>query len=123
MDSLLILCGYALWLLPWTWIHEGGHYLAALLLAEEKISFSLCFGSLGKLRVPRWIWALPPGLPRYKRLAICYAGFLGEFAAGGLIFSFSLLWGWIYFVGALAHLGLYPHYSGDLNDFTYPNME
>ena len=65
--------------LPLLWIlHEGGHYLSALLLTGKGISFEWHL-ELGIVPVGGW-W-MPQGLPKWKQNVIWFMGFGLEFMA------------------------------------------
>lgn len=117
--ALGILAGYALWLLPWTLFHEGGHFLAVLWYTGKPLQFHLQMVPLRALWIPRWIWYYPQGLMAEQRAVIGFAGFALEFLASGILILFFPLWGSLYLLGATAHFMLYPHYAGVASDFDY----
>ena len=55
--------------------HEGGHFLAALLLTGKVLKFRFAFG---KLYVPRFTWTMPYTTRKEQRI-IALAGFASEF--------------------------------------------
>lgn len=91
-------------------IHEFGHWFVARLFGKT-IKFEFTFGKIGPIKIPRWTWK-HPDLPRDKLRLVCLAGFGLELA----IIPFMPL---AYQLAAVAHLMLYPFYSGSANDFKY----
>ncbi len=61
-------------------VHEGAHYLAALLMGS-RLRFRFSWGRLGKIPVPRWIWAWPYRLVTFLHFLLYphYAGNASDF--------------------------------------------
>ena len=93
--------------------HEGGHFLAALLLTGKVLKFRFAFG---KLYVPRFTWTMPY-TTRKKQRIIALAGFGLEIvvaAALSLIF-----WTPVFASVSMLHLLLYRFYAGECSDFNW----
>ena len=105
MDAL----SYLTWLLPWTWAHEGSHWLMLYMLTGHRLTF--------KPQGYRWVWTFPEGASLIHRRLTNYAGFAGEFAFSGIFFLISWWAGMAYLLGAIAHFMSYPHYAGGCSDF------
>ena len=94
--------------------HEGGHFLAALLLTGKGLKFRVAFG---KFYVPRFIWNMPY-TTRKKQRIIALAGFGTEFIAMSAL-SFVLN-NPIYIITALLHFISYNFYATDTStDFKW----
>lgn len=93
-------------------IHELGHFVAAFLFTQEKLSFRFEWGKLGFVPVPRWIWDFPKKANAEQKKAIAQAGFVFEIAAIAFM-------PWTYAVVTVVHFTLYPWYAGERNDFTW----
>lgn len=92
-------------------IHEGGHYLAALLFGR-RLKFRFAWG---KYYVPRYIWDMPV-LDRRKQRVIAAAGFGAEALMAGILAAF----GWPWMAGVfVAHFVAYPLYAGNASDFKW----
>lgn len=103
---------WILFLLPWFYAHEGGHYLAAL-FCGQRLKFFYSQGSLWGIPIPRYCWYMPWGLSGEKETLIYRAGFALEFAVGVIL---TALWTWIglaYLLGTLVHRLAYVHYGGN----------
>jgi len=96
--------------------HEGGHYATAKIFGKT-ISFHFEWGYLfGKIPVPRGIWTMPD-MEKWKQKIVALAGFTVEFIVAA-IFAFVLGF-YMVLALAVAHLILYPLYSGDASDFKW----
>ena len=72
-----IIMKYGLWSLPLLLpIHEGGHYIACLVLTGKRIKFNW---GLGKYYLPYGTWYMPDGISLWKRRVIAFAGFGTQF--------------------------------------------
>ena len=90
-------------------IHEGGHFLAALVFGK-RLQFRFSWGRLGPVPVPRWVWYWPQGLSEVQFMVVCHAGFALELALIPLL-------PWPYGAAAIAHYWTYPFYAGEMSDF------
>ncbi len=90
-------------------IHEGGHFLAALIFGK-RLQFRFSRGRLGPVPVPRWVWQWPQGLTELQFTIVCHAGFALEI---GLVPFLPLP----YQLVAVAHYAAYPFYAGESSDF------
>lgn len=94
--------------------HEGGHFLAALLLTGKVLKLRFAFG---KLYVPRFTWTMPY-TTRKKQRIIALAGFASEFIVMSAL-SFVLN-NPIYIITALLHFISYNFYATDTSsDFKW----
>ncbi len=95
--------------------HEGGHFLAALVLGH-KLKFRFEWGRLFVVvPVPRGTWYMPD-MARWKQTVVAMAGFLTEFAVAGS--AVALGWLWLLPVASV-HLLAYPFYAGSSSDFNW----
>ena len=106
---------YLLFLLPWFWFHEAGHYLVARLF-HAKLTFLYREGNLWGISVPRYRWWMPPGLTERQRWWIYHSGFYLEYLMTIPFLFLSITFGILYGVGALAHRLLYTHYGGSTKE-------
>lgn len=98
-------------------IHESGHYLIARLYGET-IHFTFELGTLWGIRcVPRFIWYMPELFNLDQRRNVALAGFGFEFAFVLPALLSDRLFGTIYFLVAIAHIGFYHLYAGESSDF------
>jgi hypothetical protein len=101
------------------YVHEWGHYWAARCYGGH-LSYTLAWGWVcwDKIPIPRFVWAMPPGLTPGQRRFVAVMGFGAEFLSA-LIFCLlipSNFWQY-YLVFALIHILAYPHYAGSESDF------
>jgi len=99
-------------------IHEGGHFVVALLFGRWlKFTFSLGWID-GILPVPRFVWQMPEMTPEKQEL-VALAGFAAEFAAAiAMFFVVPNEYRWCPGV-VVAHFALYPLYAGETSDFKW----
>ena len=102
---------WILFLLPWFYAHEGGHYLAALFCGQV-LKFWYSEGSLWGVSIPRYCWYLPEGLTTGQEDMILRAGFRCEFLAT-LLLIWCLPLAGLYLFGACLHFALYRSYGGN----------
>ena len=103
-------------------IHEGGHYLAALILTKKKLRFRFSLGWLcGKLPVPRFIWTMPWTPDKWRRKVIALAGFGLELSTALVLLIIDPLnpCFLFYAIAAVLHLLLYRLYAGEASDFKW----
>lgn len=111
-------------------IHEGGHYLAALLLTGKKLHFKfrpgwLRLGRLGlgrvKIPIPRFIWGMPWSPDRWRRVTIALAGFGLELLVAVVLMAIAPRWPFsiAYTMVSFIHLSLYRFYAGEASDFLW----
>lgn len=97
-------------------LHEFGHYTAALCFGQE-LAFRFAWGKLfGKIPVPRFVWDMPEELSAAQKKVVALAGFGLELFAAVLCAICGL---WAYSAVALAHLVLYSRYAGEASDFKW----
>ena len=96
-------------------VHEGGHYLAALAFGRQ-LKFRFEWGRLfGVVPIPRWTWTMPY-MDDWKQTFVALAGFSVEFACAGA--AVALGWLWLLLV-ASCHIIAYPAYAGEASDFNW----
>ena len=116
-------------------IHEGGHYLAALLLTGKKLHFKfrlgwlrlgwLRLGRLGlgrvKIPIPRFTWSMPWTPDRWRRVTIALAGFGLELLVAVVLMAIAPRWTFsvAYTLASFIHLSLYRFYAGEASDFLW----
>lgn len=93
--------------------HEGGHFLAALLLTGKPLKFRF---ALGKFCIPRFIWNMP-NTTRQKQRIIALAGFATEFMV--VIALSALVRNAVFISTAIVHLAAYRFYAGEASDFRW----
>ena len=99
--------------------HECSHQIAAMLCGKS-LSFQFEYGKLFDfIYIPRFVWYMPSGLTKIQQQLIASAGFIGEFAMGGLYLAVFRSFGYCYIVVALIHILLYKFYAGEKSDFKW----
>ena len=97
-------------------LHEGGHYVAALVFGK-RIKFRFEWGKLfGVIPVPRGVWDMPY-MASWKQRITALAGFGTELACAGAAMAF-LRWPYLLLVASV-HLIAYPFYAGESSDFKW----
>lgn len=92
-------------------VHEGGHYLAALYFGK-RLKFRFAWG---KYYVPRYIWNMP-AMEYWKQQIVAAAGFVTEGLAAVILTAFGH---WPILVCFAVHFLAYPVYCGNANDFKW----
>ena len=103
-------------------VHEGGHYLAALLLTRKRLHFKFSPGRLGgKIPIPRFTWVMPWTPDRWRREVIAMAGFGLELLVAIILVVIAPRWTFAvaYTMVSLIHLFLYRFYAGEASDFKW----
>lgn len=99
-------------------VHELGRWLVARVFGE-KLSFSIGWGVIGEIPVPRGMWSMP-NIDSWKQRVIAAAGFVSEIGLGVILWDMGakpLVHVYIGF--ALIHLILYEFYAGNDSDIKW----
>lgn len=95
-------------------IHEAGHFFAALYFGHM-LRFRFGWGKLGEIPIPRGIWYMPSDTEAHRRI-IAIAGFGAELLSAPLLYLIGLT---PYPLIAVVHLLVYPLYADGVSDFRW----
>ena len=99
-------------------VHESGHWLCARSFGE-KLNFSLGWGMIGEIPVPRGLWTMPD-IEQWKQRMIASAGFVAEIAVGlVLLLEGTQPLAYVYMSFVFIHAALYKFYSGEDSDIKW----